>query len=109
LHIPVAHVEAGLRSFEMKMPEEVNRILTDRISSILFCPTTTAIKNLEVEGYNNFNCKVVLSGDVMFDAVQYYQSKIETHSTIIEKENLNANPLCWQLCIGQKIPMTQND
>jgi UDP-GlcNAc3NAcA epimerase len=88
LHISVAHIEAGLRSFEMKMPEEVNRILTDRISSILFCPTTTAIKNLEVEGYNNFNCKVVLSGDVMFDAVQYYQSKIETHSTIIERENL---------------------
>jgi UDP-GlcNAc3NAcA epimerase len=53
LHISVAHIEAGLRSFEMKMPEEVNRILTDRISSILFCPTTTAIKNLEVEGYNN--------------------------------------------------------
>jgi UDP-GlcNAc3NAcA epimerase len=88
LHIPVAHVEAGLRSFEMKMPEEVNRILTDRISSILFCPTTTAVKNLEAEGYKNLNCKIVLSGDVMFDAVQYYKSKIETHSTIHEKENL---------------------
>lgn len=92
LHISVAHVEAGLRSFEMKMPEEVNRILTDRISSILLCPTTTAIKNLEAEGYKNFNCKVVLSGDVMFDAVQYYQSKIESHSTIIEKENLTHKP-----------------
>jgi UDP-GlcNAc3NAcA epimerase len=92
LHIPVAHVEAGLRSYEMRMPEEVNRILTDRISSILLCPTTTAIKNLEAEGYKNFNCKVVLSGDVMFDAVQYYQSKIESHSTIIEKENLTHKP-----------------
>jgi len=92
LHIPVAHIEAGLRSFEMKMPEEVNRILTDRISSILFCPTTTAIKNLEAEGYNNLTCKVILSGDVMFDAVQYYQSKIDTHSTVLQKEKLTDKP-----------------
>src|SRR6478609_7069760 len=56
LHIPVAHVEAGLRSFEMKMPEEVNRILTDRISKVLFCPTQTAIDNLEKEGYKNIDC-----------------------------------------------------
>lgn len=88
LHIPVAHVEAGLRSYEMKMPEEINRILTDRISSTLFCPTVTAVKNLEAEGYKNFTCKIVLSGDVMLDAVQFYESKIETHSTILEKENL---------------------
>lgn len=88
LHIQVAHVEAGLRSYEMKMPEEINRILTDRISSTLFCPTVTAVKNLEAEGYKNFTCKIVLSGDVMLDAVQFYESKIETHSTILEKENL---------------------
>jgi UDP-GlcNAc3NAcA epimerase len=88
LHIPVVHVEAGLRSFEMRMPEEVNRILTDRISSILFCPTSTAIKNLEAEGYAKIDCKIILSGDVMYDAVQYYQSKIETNSTVIQKENL---------------------
>ncbi|HNV31267.1 MAG TPA: UDP-N-acetylglucosamine 2-epimerase (non-hydrolyzing) [Cyclobacteriaceae bacterium] len=92
LHIPVAHVEAGLRSFEMKMPEEVNRILTDRISSVLFCPTTTAIKNLQQEGYDHFNCQVVLSGDVMYDAVRYYQSKIDTHATILQKENLKDIP-----------------
>ena len=51
LHIKLAHIEAGLRSFNMKMPEEVNRILTDRVSTILFCPTDTAMKNLKVEGY----------------------------------------------------------
>lgn len=92
LHIPVAHVEAGLRSFEMKMPEEVNRILTDRISSVLFCPTSTAIKNLHREGYDDFNCKVILSGDVMYDAVRYYGSKIDTQATIFQKEKLENVP-----------------
>jgi UDP-GlcNAc3NAcA epimerase len=92
LHIPVAHVEAGLRSFEMKMPEEVNRILTDRISAVLFCPTTTAIKNLTKEGFDNFSCKVILSGDVMYDAVKYYKTRINTHSTILEKLNLQQKP-----------------
>lgn len=92
LHIPVAHIEAGLRSFEMKMPEEINRILTDRISSVLFCPTTTAIKNLQQEGFDHFNCEVVLSGDVMYDAVRYYQSKIDMHATILQKENLQNIP-----------------
>jgi UDP-GlcNAc3NAcA epimerase len=92
LHIPVAHIEAGLRSFEMKMPEEVNRILTDRISSFLFCPTTTAIKNLQQEGFDHFNCNVILSGDVMYDAVTYYKSKISTHSTILQKEILQNVP-----------------
>lgn len=59
------HIEAGLRSFNMKMPEEVNRILTDRVSNILFCPTDTAMQNLKNEGYDNFGCKIVKSGDVM--------------------------------------------
>ena len=92
LHIPVAHVEAGLRSFEMKMPEEVNRILTDRISKVLFCPTQTAIDNLEKEGYKNIDCKIILSGDVMYDAVLFYRQKIKTHSTIIQKEKLEGKP-----------------
>jgi UDP-GlcNAc3NAcA epimerase len=80
LHIPVAHVEAGLRSFNMRMPEEVNRILTDRISTWLFCPTETAVNNLEREGYlqENFSAaglgpQVNNVGDVMYDAVLYYQ------------------------------------
>lgn len=69
LHIPVAHVEAGLRSFNMKMPEEQNRILTDHISTKLFCPTDTAIKNLKNEGIEK---GVHKTGDVMFDAFLYY-------------------------------------
>lgn len=92
LHIPVAHVEAGLRSFEMKMPEEINRILTDRISTLLFCPTTTAVKNLTKEGFKEFDCEIIQSGDVMFDAVLYYKEKIKSHSTVLQKENLQAKP-----------------
>ncbi len=75
LHIPVAHVEAGLRSFNMQMPEEVNRILTDRISNLLFCPTTDAINNLEKEGFSNFDCMIIKTGDVMYDAARYYQPR----------------------------------
>lgn len=72
LHIPIAHVEAGLRSFNMRMPEEINRILTDRISNFLFCPTDTAVQNLENEGFKNINCKVLKSGDVMQDAALHH-------------------------------------
>lgn len=92
LHIPVAHVEAGLRSFEMKMPEEINRILTDRISKTLFCPTQTAINNLSAEGFAHFDCNIILSGDVMYDAVLFYRDKISTRSTVMQRENLNSKP-----------------
>jgi len=75
LHIKVAHVEAGLRSFNMDMPEEINRILTDKISSILFCPTETAMRNLEKEGVINSNAVSVFNcGDVMYDAALYYNN-----------------------------------
>jgi UDP-GlcNAc3NAcA epimerase len=74
LHIKLAHIEAGLRSFNMKMPEEINRILTDRISNILFCPTDAAVKNLKNEGYDSFTCKVVKSGDVMQDGALFYKN-----------------------------------
>jgi len=73
LHIKVAHIEAGLRSFNMHMPEEVNRILTDRVSDILFCPTDAAISNLQNEGFENFECTVVKSGDVMQDGALFYK------------------------------------
>jgi UDP-GlcNAc3NAcA epimerase len=72
LHIKVAHIEAGLRSFNMRMPEEVNRILTDRVSTLLFCPTQSAIDNLSQEGYKNLNCTIVNSGDVMQDGAMFY-------------------------------------
>ncbi|NNE70409.1 MAG: UDP-N-acetylglucosamine 2-epimerase (non-hydrolyzing), partial [Rhodothermales bacterium] len=65
LHVPVAHVEAGLRSFNRRMPEEINRIVTDRLSDILFCPTPTAVEHLAAEGVER---GVILSGDVMLDA-----------------------------------------
>ena len=75
LHIPVAHVEAGLRSFNMDMPEEINRILTDQISDMLFCPTSTAVKNLRNEGFESKSNKVMQVGDVMQDAALLFAAK----------------------------------
>jgi UDP-GlcNAc3NAcA epimerase len=88
LHIKIAHIEAGLRSYNMKMPEEINRILTDRISDILFCPTDTAVENLKDEGFENFGCKIIKSGDVMQDGAIFYkqfakQPKITNHQSPI--------------------------
>lgn len=94
LHVPVAHVEAGLRSFNMNMPEETNRILTDRISSILFCPTDNAISNLRREGFGEFNCKIVKSGDVMFDAAMFYAKQSAERSKIIENLKLDKFVVC---------------
>jgi UDP-GlcNAc3NAcA epimerase len=75
LHIRVAHIEAGLRSFDLKMPEEINRILTDRISDFLFCPTEQSVKNLEAEGFRTFSSTLFKSGDVMYDASLFYAKK----------------------------------
>ncbi len=75
LHKKVAHVEAGLRSFDMRMPEEINRVLTDRISDLLLCPTKTAVDNLKREGFDNFPCRIIESGDVMYDSVLYHQGR----------------------------------
>ena len=84
LHIPVAHIEAGLRSFNKKMPEEINRVLTDHISSLLFCPTKTAVENLKKEGITK---GVYQSGDVMWDSLIHYKDKIK-NSKILLKLNL---------------------
>jgi UDP-GlcNAc3NAcA epimerase len=91
LHVKVAHVEAGLRSFNMQMPEEINRILTDRISDFLFCPTQQAIDNLKAEGFDNFPCAIHLSGDVMQDAAMYYSQFSHEKSTIINQLKLENN------------------
>lgn len=76
LHIPVVHIEAGLRSFNKRMPEEQNRILADHVSDLLLCPTDTAVENLKQEGIVNGVYQV---GDVMCDAVLYYSRIMEKH------------------------------
>ncbi|MDK2891090.1 MAG: UDP-GlcNAc3NAcA epimerase [Methanoculleus sp.] len=81
LHIPVAHVEAGLRSNDRRMPEEVNRVLTDHVSDLLFCPTETAVRNLAAEGVTR---GVHLVGDVMLDAMNYNRAVAEERSRILE-------------------------
>lgn len=114
LHINVVHIEAGLRSFNMNMPEEINRILTDRVSSLLFCPTDTAVKNLKNEGYmvkgegrrkkeEGFG-RVIKVGDVMQDGAMFYKDlakepsifKLETSNyilcTIHRAENTDDEP-----------------
>ena len=88
LQIPVIHVEAGLRSFNMEMPEEINRILTDRISNILFCPTDTAVDNLKREGFDNMPIQIIKTGDVMQDAAIYYAAKAEQKSDILNQIDL---------------------
>jgi len=82
LHVPVAHVEAGLRSFNMRMPEEVNRKLTDHVSRLLFCPTQTAVDNLNKEGIDQ---GVHIVGDVMYDAAMQY-SQLDTD--VLERNGL---------------------
>lgn len=88
VYIKVVHVEAGLRSFNMRMPEEINRILTDRISDILCCPTENAITNLEREGFRHFPSQIVNTGDVMQDAALFYSSYSADKSRIIQERKL---------------------
>lgn len=87
LHVPVIHIEAGLRSFNKKMPEEINRIMTDHVSEYLFCPTDTAVKNLKDENitHNVFNI-----GDVMYDAVLYNKELANSKSQVLAEHQLEA-------------------
>ncbi|MFN3701549.1 MAG: non-hydrolyzing UDP-N-acetylglucosamine 2-epimerase [Alphaproteobacteria bacterium] len=83
LHIPLAHVEAGLRSYNRAMPEEINRVLTDHIASLLFVPTSSAVDNLHKEGISG--AAVIVSGDVMYDVALYYAKKAEASSKILAR------------------------
>jgi len=82
LHIPVAHIEAGLRSFNRCMPEEINRVLTDHVATLLFCPTQTAVSNLAAEGIMTGVHNV---GDVMYDAVLHSEVLTSEHTRIMEE------------------------
>lgn len=99
IHVPVFHVEAGLRSFNMGMPEEINRIVCDQLSSVLFTPTLTGLRNLEAEGFESIKQRVrfadgrrqrvVLSGDVMYDNSMFFSGIADVRSDIIERMGLN--------------------
>ncbi len=96
IHIPVIHIEAGLRSFNKAMPEEINRIMCDHASSFLFSPTKTGLNNLIKEGfndkalppYNANNPKIYHSGDVMYDNSLFFSSVAETKTDILQKLKL---------------------
>lgn len=95
LHVPVAHVEAGLRSFNMRMPEEVNRILSDRVSSLLFCPTAAAVENLAKEGIERGVHNV---GDVMYDGATFYGARARRESDILERLGLSERGYILATC-----------
>jgi UDP-GlcNAc3NAcA epimerase len=95
LHVPVAHVEAGLRSFNRRMPEEINRLLTDRVSSLLFCPTTTAVENLAAEG---ITAGVHHVGDVMYDVALFYRDRARQRSNVLERFGLRAGEYALATC-----------
>lgn len=94
IHVKVGHVEAGLRSFNTEMPEEINRVLTDRISDFLFCPTDRAIENLKNEGFGSMNCKIIKTGDVMQDAAYFYARQSQGKSTILKDLRLEEFVIC---------------
>lgn len=104
LHIPVAHVEAGLRSFNRRMPEEINRVLVDNVSDFLFCPTETAVNNLASEGISK---GVHLVGDVMYDSILYYEKKVESIQQKTLKR-LNIRPKSYYLATVHRAENTDD-
>ncbi len=89
LHIPVAHVEAGLRSFNRKMPEEINRIMTDHCADLLFAPNQRSLQQLVKEGINS--SKIALTGDIMYDVALYHQKEAMEKSSILSHYGLYPN------------------
>lgn len=92
LHIPVAHVEAGLRSFNRRMPEEVNRVLTDHLADLLFVPTETAMGNLRREGIAGSGVHFI--GDVMYDAARHFGEKAARESHVLDQLELQVGAYC---------------
>lgn len=88
LHVPIVHVEAGLRSFNRRMPEEVNRVATDHMADLLLAPTPAAMRNLQVEGLAE---RTIVTGDVMLDAVQHALSLADARSRILQTLHLERN------------------
>jgi UDP-GlcNAc3NAcA epimerase len=95
LNLPIAHVEAGLRSHNRRMPEEINRVVTDRLSAWLFCPTQPACDNLRAEG---ITAGVHLVGDVMYDAARYYGDRARESSTVMQRMSLRPREFVLATC-----------
>ncbi|MDR0970495.1 MAG: UDP-N-acetylglucosamine 2-epimerase (non-hydrolyzing) [Lentimicrobiaceae bacterium] len=114
LHIPIAHIEAGLRSFNKTMPEEINRILCDHCSTLLFTPTKKGLENLLKEGFSKENNKpftadnpgIFLCGDVMYDNNLYYREKAIEKSKILNALKLENEP--FVLCTIHRAENTDN-
>jgi len=103
LHIPIAHIEAGLRSYDREMPEEINRVVSDVISTILFCPTQTAVNNLKREDITKGVYNV---GDIMLETYLYYKDQAQKNSKILNK--LNLKPKEFILCTIHRASNTDN-
>ncbi len=103
LHIPVLHVEAGLRSYNKQMPEEINRLLTDHLASMLFCPTQQALRNLAKEGITE---GVFFTGDVMYDAALTFGKLAEEKSTLMTTLGLQSKK--FLLCTVHRAENTDN-
>ena len=107
LHIPILHIESGLRSFNKKMPEEINRILVDHVSEVLFVPSKKSSVNLQNEGIDSKKIKIV--GDVMYDASLHFGEIAEKESTILKKLNLVKGQYILQPYTGRKIQMMKKN
>lgn len=114
IHIPIVHIEAGLRSFNKNMPEEINRIVCDHASTLLFVPTETGMQNLKREGFNlgtfapfnNDHPGVFHCGDIMFDNLAHFSEMAGQNADILKKLNLNVND--FLLCTIHRENNTDN-